>query len=142
MVRRVIRKTKRPRRIKSHHVETLIPYQHAFQVEAVNQPPIEVEQAHRKPVTNYLSLAIKAAKALYRKTSLDHIDKVAEGLFTFDLDPHLHTTMPDIVAQEIFDWIITLSEQPMDEEEKLRLARKFFVSLAPVSSPVEKPAAL
>ena len=171
-VRRVIRKTKRVSRTKYPHVETLRPFQSAYrstfedqppfqinsvdqppsQIDAVNQPPsqinainqtpIEVAKANRKPVTDYASLAIKAAKALYQKTSLDHIDKVAEGLFTFDVDPHLYITMPDIVAQEIFSWIITLSEQPMDEEEKLRLARKFIVSLAPVSSPVEKPAAL
>jgi len=171
-VRRVIRKTKRLRRTKYHHVgtlsdgrpkqekyftrssgmnyvgtpewqgETLRPFQHACQVKAVNQPPIEIEQAHRKPVTDYVSLAIKVAKALNRKTSLDHVDKVAEGLFIFDVGPHLNITMPDMVSQEIFNWIITLSEQPIDEEEKLRLARKFIVSLAPVSSPVEKPAVL
>ena len=141
-VRRVIRKTKRLRHTQYHNMGTLRPFQHACQVKAVNQPPIEVEQAHRKPVTDYVSLAIKAAKALNQKTSLDHVDKVAEGLFIFDVDRRCYITMPDIVAQEIFDWLITLSEQPIDEEEKLRLARKFIVSLAPVSSPVEKPAAL
>jgi len=171
--RRVIRKTKRLRRTKYHRVrtlsddlpiqetyftsssglnyggtpecqgETLIPSQHACQVKAVNQPPIEVEQARRKPVvTDFVSLAIKAAKELNQKTSLEHVDKVAEDLFKFDKDPHLHITMPDIVAQEIFDWIITLSEQPMYEKERLRLARKFIVSLAPVRSPVENPEAL
>ena len=151
-VRRVIRKTKWVRRPKYHHVETLRPFQPTYQaifkdqppfeINAVNRPPIEVAKAHPKPVTDYVSLAIKAAKSLNQKTSLDHIDKVATGLFKFDVDPHLHITMPDIIAQVIFDWIITLSEQPIDEEEKLRLARKFIVSLAPVSSPVEKPAAL
>ena len=141
-VRRVIRKTKWLHRTESHHMETRTPFQHDFQVKAVNQPPIEVEQAHRKPVTDYVSLAIKAAKSLNQKTSLDHIDKVAADLFKFDVDPHLHITMPDIIAQEIFDWIITLSEQPIHGKEKLRLARKFIVSLAPVSFPVEKPEAL
>ena len=172
-VRRVIRKTKWVRRPKYRRVrtlsddlpiqetyftssgglnyggtpecqgETLRPPQHACQVKAVNQPPIEVEQARRKPVvTDFVSLAIKATKALNQKTSLEHVDEVAERLFKFDVDPHLHITMPDPIAQEIFDWIITLSEQPMYEKERLRLARKFIVSLAPVSSPVEKPEAL
>jgi len=172
-VRRVIRKTKRLRRTKYHHVgtlsdgrpkqekyftsssgmnyvgapewqgETLRPFQHACQVKAVNQPPIEVEQVRRKPVvTDFVSLAIKATKALNQKTSLEHVDEVAERLFKFDVDPHLHITMPDPIAQEIFDWIITISEQPTYEKERLRLARKFIVSLAPVSSPVEKPEAL
>ena len=171
-VKSVIRKTKRLRRIKYHHVgtlsdgrpkqekyftsssgmnyvgtpewqgETLRPFQHASQVKAVNQPPIEVEQAYRKPSTDYISLAIKVAKALNGKTTLNRINKVAKGLFRFDATSHLNKRMPDVVSQEIYDWIVTLSEQPIDEEEKLRLARKFIVSLAPVSSPVEKPAAL
>ncbi len=161
-VRRVIRKTKWVRRKKHDHVETLRPFQPAiqinsvnqqpfqinavnqppFQTNTVNQPPIKVEQAHREPVIDYVSLATKAAKALNQKTSLDHIDKVAADLFKFDADPQLHITMPDIEAQEIFDWIITLSEQPIHKKEKLRLARQFIDSLAPVSSPVEKPEAL
>ncbi len=161
-VRRVIRKTKWVRRPKYHHVETLRPFQPAYQaifedqppfeinavdqqpsqINSVNQPPIEVAKAHPKPVTDYVSLAIKAAKSLNQKTSLDHVDKVAEGLFIFDVDPHLNITMPDMVSQEIFNWIITLSEQPIRGKEKLRLARKFIVSLAPVSFPVEKPEAL
>jgi len=155
MVRR-IHKTKRLRLKKHRQVGTLIDgrhkphkyeqrgetlrlFQDACQVEAVNQPPIEVEQAYRKPVTDYISLAIKAAKALNGKTTLNRINKVAKGLFRFDATSHLNKRMPDVVSQEIYDWIVTLSEQPIDEEEKLRLARKFIVSLAPVSSPVEKP---
>jgi len=50
--------------------------------------------------------------------------------------------MPDIIAQEICDWIITLSEQPIHEKERLRLAREFIVSLTAVRLPVEKPEAL
>ena len=161
-VRRVIRKTKWVRRKKYDHVETLSPFQSAYQaifedqppsqinainqpssqINAVNQPPIEVAKAHREPVTDYVSLAIKAAKSFNQKTSLDHIYKVAADLFDFDVEPHLHVTMPDVIAQEIFDWIITLSEQPISQKEKLRLARKFIVSLDPVSFPVEEPEAL
>ena len=168
-LRRVIHKTKRLRRTKYHRVrtlsddlpiqdthfasssglnyggtpefqgETLRPSQHACQVKAVNQPPIEVEKAHRKPVvTDYVSLAIKAAKALNKKTSLAHIDNVAEGLFKFDIDTHQHIIMPDIVSQEIVNWIITLSKQPILPDVKLRLAKKFIVSLAPVNSSVEE----
>ena len=167
---RVIRKTKRRPCTKYHRVGTLSdgrpkqqkyftsgsglnyvgtpkrqgkmlrPFKHACEVKAVNQPPIEVEQAHRKPVTDYVSLATKVANALYRKTSLEHIDKVAEDLFIFDVKPQWHT-MPDMVAQAIFNWIITLSKQPIDEEEKFRLVKKFIVRLATKSSPIEKPAA-
>ena len=160
-VRRLIRRTKWVR-TKYQNVETQDPFEPPFQtdysnlpyiqVNDVNKPPvkleqapieveqapIEVEKAHRKPVTDFVSLAIKAAKALNKKTSLAHIDNVAEGLFKFDMDPHLHITMPDIVSQEIVNWIITLSKQPILPDEKLRLAKKFIVSLAPVNSSVEE----
>ncbi|MFC1902031.1 hypothetical protein ACFLX3_03805 [Chloroflexota bacterium] len=112
-------------------------------LDTVNKPPVKLEQAPRKPFTDYVSLAIKTAKAFNKKTSLEHIDKVAKDLFKFDIDfdidPHLHVIMPDVIAQEIFDWIITLKERPMREQERLKLARKFIASLASASSPVEKP---
>ena len=117
----------------------LRPFQRACEVKTINQPPTGVEQTHRKPATDYVSLATKIAKVLYRKTSLDHIDEVAESLFTFDVEPHLHP-MPDMVAQAIFNWIITLSKQPIAEEEKLRLVKKFIARLATASSPIKKPA--
>ena len=119
----------------------LRPLQRVYVVKTINQPLTGVGQEQRKLVIDYVSLATKVAKSLYRKTSLDHIDEVAESLFTFDVEPHLHP-MPDMVAQSIFNWIITLSEQPIDEEEKLRLVEKFMARLATASSPIEKPATL
>lgn len=146
-------------RTKDQNVETRGPFEPPFQIDysnqppfqidsvnttpikwpAVNKPPVKLEQAPRKPLTDYVSLAIKAAKALNKKTSLEHIDKVAKDLFKFDIDPHLHIIMPDVIAQEIFDWIITLKERPMLEQERLKLARKFIASLDSESTPVEKP---
>lgn len=106
---------------------------------AVNTPPVKLEQAPRKLLTDYVFLAIKAAKALNKNTSLEHIDKVAKDLFKFDIDPHLQIIMPDVIAQEIFDWIITLKERPMREQERLKLARKFIASLDSENTPAEKP---
>jgi hypothetical protein len=163
-VRRLIRRRKLVRYTKYHDVETEAPQplepplrinssnQPPFQIDyssqlpvqenAVNKPPVKLERAPRKPFTDYVSLAIKAGKEFNQKTSLEHIDKVAKDLFKFDIDPHVHVTMPDVVAQEIFDWIVTLKDRPMFEQAKLKLARKFIASLASESSPVEKPDAL
>lgn len=151
-IKRLVRKRKRLRLTKNHQVGTLSNgrhklrtcgqkgealrlYQDASQARAVNKPPIEVKQAHSKPVTDYLSLAIKAAKVYNRKTSRDHVNEVAKSLFKFDLTSHYDKKMLDVVSQEIYDWILTLSEQCINEEEKLRLAREFINSLAPISSP-------
>ena len=152
-MRRLIRKQKRLRLIKyrqvgtpsngrhkprayEQRVETLRPFQDTSQVKVVNKPPIEAKQVYRKPVTDYLSLAIKVAKAYNRKISREHVNKVAKGLFRFNATSHLDKKMSDMVSQEIYDWILTLSEQRINEEEKWRLAREFIVSLAPAGSPV------
>jgi len=158
-VRRLFRRTKLLPRAKDQNVETREPLEKLIQMDfvntpyvklpvvntpyfklpAVNTPPVKLEQAPRKPLTDYVSLAIKAAKALNKNTSLEHIDKVAKDLFKFDIDPYLHIIMPDVITQEIFDWIITLKERPMREQERLKLARKFIASLDSESTPVEKP---
>lgn len=160
-VRRLIRRKKLVR-AKHQNVETQEPFEPLYwmdysnqppsqidyssqppvQVNTLNTPPVKLEQAPRKPLTDYVSLAIKVAKEFNQKTSLEHIDKVAKDLFKFDIDPHVHVTMPDVVAQEIFNWIVTLKDRPMFEQERLKLARKFIASLASESSPVEKPDAL
>ena len=160
-MRRLIRRKKLVR-AKHQNVETQDPFEPLYRIDyssqppvqvnalntppvkldAVNKPPVKLEQAPRKPFTDYVSLAIKAAKEFNQKTSLEQIDKVAKDLFKFDIDPHVHVTMPDVIAQEIFNWIVTLKDRPMLEQERLKLARKFIASLASESSPVEKPDAL
>ncbi len=158
-VRRIIRRTKLVHK-KHQDVETQAPFEPPFRVDysnqppvqvnanvppvkldAVNKPPVKLERAPRKQSTDtdYVSLAIKVAKEFNQKTSIEHIDKVAEDLFKFDRDPQVHVTMPDVIAQEIFDWIVTLKDQHMFEHEKLKLAREFIAGLASESSPVEKP---
>lgn len=93
---------------------------------------------NNKKVSKYLSLAIKIGKALYPGTSLEEVRNVAKRIFAFDLAPSVHFTMPDIVAQEIYDWIITLSEQPISDDEKMRLIRKFATGINSLASPEVK----
>ena len=107
------------------HDGTLKLFHMVCQGSPAEQQAKKTEFENNGSATDYLALAIKIGKALYEKTSIDHVRKVAKSIFTFDLAPPVHFTMPDIVAQEIYDWIITLSEQPIDDEEKLKLIRKF-----------------
>ena len=110
--------------------ETLRMFQIACQVKNTQQAPKKVELENYKPDSpDYLSLAIKAGKKLYQKTSLSHVKKIAKDMFRFDLAPPVHVTMPDIVAQEIYEWIITLAIQPISDEEKLKLIDKFARSI-------------
>jgi hypothetical protein len=111
------------------HEGTLKLFEIACQGKPAEQQPKKTELENTESTTDYLALAIKIGKALYEKTSLDHVRNVAKSIFTFDLAPSVHFTMPDIVAQEIYDWIITLSEQPINDEEKLKLTRKFVMRI-------------
>ena len=113
------------------HGETLKMFQIAGQAIADHNPK-ESEDVNQKLTTEYTALAIKVAKGVYQKTSLNRVESVAKALFKFEMAPPIHITMPDMVAQEIFNWAITLGVQPIDENEKLKLLRKFFISLAPV----------
>jgi hypothetical protein len=154
-VRRFIRKRKKVRIIRyrkagtpSHDqhsppsyepgIQTPRLLQDASQVKPINKPPIEAKRVYHKPSMDYISLAIEVAKAYYRKISRDHVNKAAECLFRFHATSHMDKKMPDLVAQEIYDWILTLSEQHINEEEKLRLAKEFIVGLTPVGSSVSK----
>ena len=116
------------------HEGTLKLFQIACQGTPAEKQSAKTEPENTKSSTDYLALAIKIGKALYEKTSLDHVHNVAKSIFTFDLAPPVHFTMPDIVAQEIYDWIITLSEQPIDDEEKLKLIRKFAIYINSATS--------
>jgi hypothetical protein len=119
------------------HEGTLRLFQLGCQVKTTEQQSDEPKLENGKPASKYLALAIKIGKALYQKTTLEQVRKVANTIFTFDLAPRIHFTMPDIVAQEIYDWIITLSDQPIDDEQKLKLIRKFAICLNAASSPGE-----
>jgi hypothetical protein len=107
------------------HEGTLRLFQLACQEKSTKQKSKEVEDENGKQATDYLALAIRIGKALYQKTTINQVRKIAKSIFTFELAPPVHFSMPDIVAQEIYDWIITLSKQPINDEEKLKLIRKF-----------------
>lgn len=109
----------------------------------IQQPREEIKQVETKEVSpktavDYHFLAIKVAESLKRKTSLSYVREVAEAVFKFDASPHTDLRITDTISQEIFDWIMTLSEQSIDNEEKLRLAKKFIGYLAPADSPLKK----
>ena len=101
--------------------ETLKLFQIACEAKTTDKHPKESEDTNQKLTTEYIAMAIKVAKGVYQKTSLNRVDDVAKALFKFEMAPPIHITIPDMVAQEIFNWAITLGVQPIDEKEKLRL---------------------
>jgi len=122
------------------HEGTLRLFQMGCEVKTTEKQANEVKIENSKKATKYLSIAVKVGKTLYPKTSLSHVRETAKKIFTFELAPPVHFTMPDIVAQEIYDWIITLGEQPIDDEEKQKLIRKFALCLNSETSSEENTA--
>lgn len=121
------------------HEGTLKLFEIACQRKPAEQKSKKTELENTESTTDYLALAIRIGKALYQKTTIDQVRKIAKSIFTFELAPPVHFTMPDIVAQEIYDWIITLSKQPMNDEAKLKLIRKFANSINMTNSSEKNP---
>lgn len=85
---------------------------------------------------NFKKLATKLAQGLINHTTLKEIGRVASFIFNFEVQSHTDTNITSSRAQQIYDWVMTLSEQPIDEETKLDLLNQFIQELAPKDSPV------
>ena len=85
---------------------------------------------------DYKFLATQLGKALGRKVSYQKVDKIAKDLFNFESKPHPDSGMVYMNSQNIYDWVISLGEQPISNQRKMRLLRQFISVLAPQDSPL------
>ena len=85
---------------------------------------------------NYKLIALKIGEGLKNQTTMNQIGRMASAIFDFDVTPHLHNSITSSHSQEVYSWIMTLSEQPVPEQKKLRLLKEFISSIAPEDSPL------
>ncbi len=123
----------------------------AYQIEELNRPQsverqrykevvvrVPGDEVQKKEPVNFRMLALKLGEALRSKTSRKQINDVASMLFDFDASTHRDFSITNIHSQEIYDWIMTLGEQPLSREKKLELLKKFIGTLAPKDNPLRK----
>ncbi len=84
------------------------------------------------------SLAIKLATVLCHETTYSKISNAAAAVFNFNCQTYSDSGMTNMRSQNIYDWIMTLSEQPFSMERKLELLKKFIGALASKESPLAR----
>jgi hypothetical protein len=96
------------------------------------------EEEQEKPEINFKRIAIELGEGLKYQTSLNEIGRMASTVFDFDVSPHPHPSITSGRSQKVYDWVMTLSEQPISEERKSQLLKQFIDALTPEDSPLRK----
>ena len=86
-------------------------------------------------MTNLKLLAIKIGNELKYDTSINEIDRIADAIFDFDCLNFPQNNITSKRAQLIYDWVMTLNEQEIPQEEKLSLLKEFVEELAEEDNP-------
>ena len=82
-------------------------------------------------MTNYELIAIKLGNSLKYGSSVNEINRIAKAVFTFNKAEHPNESIRSVRAQEVYDWVLTLSEQNLTEVNKGKLLSDFIKELAP-----------
>jgi len=85
---------------------------------------------------NYKLIGIKLGDGLKYSTSINEINRIASAIFNFNVLSHPQESITSSRSQLIYDWIMTLSEQHLDEKEKLELLNHFINAMTPESDPM------
>lgn len=87
-------------------------------------------------MTNYKLVAIKLGEGLKYGTTIRQIEQMATSIFDFGCDPYPHENITSVRSQSIYDWVMTLANQPIDEERKKSLLQNFVYSLTAEDDPL------
>jgi hypothetical protein len=96
------------------------------------------EEEQEKPEINFKRIAIELGEGLKYQTSLNEIGRMASAVFDFDVSPHPHPSITSGRSQTVYDWVMTLSEQPISQEKKKQLLKQFIDALTAEDSPLRK----
>jgi uncharacterized protein (TIGR02391 family) len=83
-------------------------------------------------------VAVKFGQAIKYGKSLGVIDTVASAIFPFDRRDFPNERITSWRAQRIYDWILTLEEEPLADEEKVGLLRAFVLALNDKATPLDE----
>ncbi|MFC2070282.1 hypothetical protein ACFLTB_03825 [Chloroflexota bacterium] len=78
---------------------------------------------------NFKKVAIELGEELKYQSSFNEIGRMASVIFDFNVSPHPHTNITSSRAQLVYDWVMTLSEQPISSDNKFQLLKQFIDSL-------------
>jgi len=123
----------------------------AYKIEKLNRPTgLEIkqfkeiaaevlsEEEQEKERINFKLIALQLGEGLKNQTVINEINRMASAAFDFEASPHPHTSITSSRSQTVYNWVMTLSEQPISEEKKLQLLKQFINLLTPEDSPLRK----
>ena len=87
-------------------------------------------------IADFRLLATQLGKALGSKVTSKKIESTAKALFEFESKLHQDSGMEHLNSQTIYDWVMTLSIQPISSTRRMELLRQFIIALAPKDSPL------
>lgn len=82
-------------------------------------------------MANLKLLAIKIGDEVKYNKSVNEIDRIANAIFDFECLEFPQDNITSVRAKLIYDWVMTLDQQEMPEEEKLSLLEEFVNELVP-----------
>ena len=83
---------------------------------------------------NFKLIAIKLGEGLKNDTTLNDINRIASAVFDFPLKDYPHENITSSRSQLIYNWVMTLADNPMSDEIKIQLLGDFIKGLTPNSS--------
>lgn len=89
-------------------------------------------------MTTYKLIAIELGEGLKYSTTINQIERIATSVFDFGCDQYPHESITSSRSQKIYNWIMTLANQPINEEQKKSLLQNFIFSLTPEGNPLRK----
>jgi hypothetical protein len=95
------------------------------------------EEEQKEEQINWKLIAIRLGQGL-RDIPVNEINRMASAVFDFDVSPHPHANITSVRSQTVYDWVVSLSEQPISEEKKSQLLKQFIEALTPEDSPLRK----
>ena len=87
-------------------------------------------------MVNFKLIAIKLGEGLKYYSSINEINRIAKAVFDFEIKSHPSENITSVRSQLAYDWVMTLSEQPIDEKTRLLLLDEFIRNLTPADSPL------
>ena len=82
-------------------------------------------------MTDYTLIAIKLGDILKYSSSRNEVNRIAGAMFDFNKKEHPNANITSVIAQSVYDWVLTLSEQDLTEDDKISILSRFIKELAP-----------
>jgi len=85
---------------------------------------------------NLRLIGIRLGEGLKYDTSINEINRIASAIFDFEVSSYPHDSITSSRSQLIYDWVMTLAEQPIEGKKKLQLLQEFMNGLTSEGSPL------